>query len=106
MWSLQCSALTHAAIPRLRSPENKKPTFHLRTTDTAAVTHFADVLLKFSVPVLGLEEVLPGRVQVLLQMFHVGREGCQALLHLPLLPQLPLYDFLELYLLRHVFLVA
>ena len=80
--------------------ENKKPTFHLRTTDTAAVTHFADVPLKFSVPVLGLEEVLPGRVQVLLQMFHVGREGCQALLHLPLLPQLPLYDFLELCLLR------
>ena len=34
-----------------------------------------------------------GKVPV--QMFHVGREGCQALLHLPLLPQLPLYDFLD-----------
>ena len=47
--------------------ENKGLTVHLRTTDTAAVTHFVNILLQFPVHVLGLEEVLPGHVQVLLQ---------------------------------------
>ena len=72
----------------------------------AAITHFADILLQFRVHFLGLDEVLPGRVQVLLQLRHVGREGCQALLHLALLPRLPVYDFLELDHLSQVFLVA
>ena len=45
----------------------------------------ADVPLQFRVHVLGLEEVLPGRVQVFLQICNVEREGCQALLQLALL---------------------
>ena len=72
----------------------------------AAITHFADVLLQFYVHFLGLEEVPPGRVQVLLQLCHVGRQGCQALFHLALLLRLLVYDFLELDHLSQVFLVA
>ena len=78
----------------------------LRTTETAAVTHFADVPLKLRVHFLGLDEVLPGRVQVLLQLRYVGRQGCQALLHLALLPRLLVNDFLQLDHLGQVFLVA
>lgn len=52
--SLQCSALTHAAIPRLSPREKKRPTAHLRTTDTAAITHFSDVPLQFHVHVSDL----------------------------------------------------
>ena len=91
-------------MPRLRSLGNKGPTVHLRTTDTAAVTYFVNILLQFPVHVLGLEEVLPGRVQVLLQLCHMGKEGCQALLHLALL--LLVYDFLEVDHLSQVLLVA
>ena len=72
----------------------------------ATVTHFADIPLQFCVHFLGLEEVLPGRVQVLLQLCHMGRGGCQALLHLVLLLRLLVYDFLELNHLSQVFLVA
>ena len=84
MWSLQCSALTHAAIPRLRSP-GEEGTHSPPQADRTAITHFADVPLQFRVHVLGLEEVLPGRVQVFLQICNVEREGCQALLQLALL---------------------
>lgn len=100
------SALAHAAIPRLRSPEEQGTHIPLRTTETAAVTHFADVPLQLRVHFLGLDEVLPGRVQVLLQFRYVGRQGCQALLHLALLPRLLVNDFLELDHLGQVFLVA
>ena len=72
----------------------------------AAITHFTDIPLQFHVHILGLEEVLPGHVQVLLQLCHVGREGCQALLHLAMLPRLLVYDFLELDHLSQVFLMA
>ena len=72
----------------------------------AAITHFTDIPLQFRVHILGLEEVLPGHVQVLLQLCHVGREGCQALLHLAMLPRLLVYDFLELDHLNQVFLMA
>ena len=72
----------------------------------AAITHFADIPLQFRVHFLGFEEALPGRVQVLLQLCHVGREGCQVLLHLALLLQLLIHDFLELDHLSQVFLMA
>ena len=72
----------------------------------AAITHFADILLQFRVHFLGLEEALPGCVQVLLQLCHVGREGFQVLLHLALLLQLLVHDLLELDHLSQVFLGA
>ena len=105
-WSRQCSALAHAAIPRLRSRENRGPTFHLRTTDTATLAHFVDIPLQFHVHFLGLEEILSGHVQVLHQLCHVGRKGCQALLHLALLLRLLVYDFLEFDHFSQVFLMA
>ena len=79
MLSLQCSALTHAAIPRLRSP-GEEGTHSPPQADTTAITHFMDLPLQFRVHVLGLEEVLPGRAQVFLQMCNVEREGCKVLL--------------------------
>lgn len=90
----------------IKTTKPRHPDAQLGDSAAVSATHLPDVSLQLCVHLLRLDEVFPGRVQVLLQLRHVTAEGGQALLHLALLSGLLVYDFLELHYFGKVFLVA